>query len=317
MKIIAVEEHFSTQESRAHFNPPVKEPVEEGKGKEGPPPISDDLEDIEKRLSDMDKYGIDMQVLSLGPGIEQYDAAFGTELAKNTNDKIAAVIKKYPQRFSGFASIAPQDPQSAAMELKRAVTELGLKGTMIKSNVQGEYLDKKKFWVIFEMAEKLGVPIYIHPREPSPDMIKPFLDYPELAGAMWGYGAEVSLHAMRLICSGVFDQYPEVKIILGHLGEGIPYWLWRLDSRALKSMYKKKPSQYFKDNFYISISGMFWGPALQLAITALGSERIMFATDYPSESIKDAIQSINSLPVSKADKANIMHINAERLLGLK
>jgi len=316
MRIIAVEEHFSTEESRRHFHPPIVTSPGETNRAMKPSVIQDDLNDIEKRLADMDACGIEMQVLSLGPGIEQYEASLGTALAKSTNDKIAAVVKQYPQRFAGLAVIAPQDPLAAAKELERAVKELGLKGAMIKSNVQGEYLDLKKYWVIFEAAEKLGVPIYLHPKEPSPGMIKPYLDYPELAGAMWGYGAEAGLHAMRLICSGVFDKYPGLQIILGHLGEGIPFWLWRIDSRSAGNKTQKKASQYFKEHFMVSISGMFWEPALQLVYSAMGAERILFATDYPSESLEEAVRCIQDWPISVEDKEKIWHLNAEKLLRL-
>jgi len=316
MRIIGVEEHFSTKETRARFQPLVSTNTGTEQNQQIMTPPRDDLDMIDKRIVEMDQFGIDMQVLSLGPGIEQYEASFGTELARITNNRLAEIIKRYSDRFSGFACIAPQDPLAASHELERAVKELGLKGAMVKSNVQGEYLDNQKFWVIFETAEKLGVPIYIHPKEPSPQMIKPFTDYPELAGAMWGYSVEAGLHAMRLICSGVFNYFPNLRIILGHLGEGIPFWLWRLDSRSEKGKYKKKPSQYFKEHFYVSVSGMYWEPALLMTVSAIGSERILFATDYPSESFDDAIQSIKNLPLSDKDKENIWHLNAERLLKL-
>ena len=316
MKIIAIEEHFSTQESRAYFKPPVDDTARADNKKNSHPIIIDDLSEIEMRLADMDKAGIDMQVLSLGPGIEQYDASLGASIARSTNDKLAEVISKYPKRFAGFASIAPQDPKGAAKELERAVKKLNLKGVMIKSNIQGEYLDNKKYWIIFKTATQLGVPVYIHPKEPSPGMIKPYMDYPELAGAMWGFGAEAGLHAMRLICSGVFDKYPGLKIILGHLGEAIPFWLWRIDARSVNNKYRKKPSQYFKDHFYVTTSGMSWQPALQLVKTALSADKVLFATDYPAESAEYAVQVMNSVPFSNADKAKIYYQNAEKLLNL-
>jgi len=267
-----------------------------------------------------------MQVLSLGtPGVEAFGAD-GTTVAAEANDELSEVIKKYPGRFAGFAAIAPQDPEQAAKELERAVKKLGLKGAMITGHINGEYLDNKKYWVIFEAAEKLGVPIYIHPRQPPADMIKQYLVQPVLALAMWGYAAETSLHALRILCAGVFDKYPKLQIILGHLGEGIPYFLWRLDSRYPKGemqksfvpfvKLKRNPSEYFIENFYISISGMYWEPALRLAHTALGADKIMFATDYPAEAIPPAIKSIQSMQISDIDKEKIFHLNAERLLNL-
>jgi 5-carboxyvanillate decarboxylase len=337
VKKIAVEEHFTTEEYltylRSRRDIPKRDKVEIGGEKFErdwwspthyrlvDPSRPDKLINLgEGRLKDMDESSIDMQVLSLSaPSVGQFDASDGTSVAKSTNDELSEVIKRYRTRFAGFAAIAPQDPDAAANELERAVKELGLKGAMITGNTRGEFLDEQKYWVIFERAEKLEVPIYIHPWAPPPDMIKPYLTYPELALPMWGFAAESGLHAMRLICSGVFDKYPGLKIILGHLGEAIPFWLWRLDSRWSWSEGKKlhkNPSQYFKDNFYVTTSGMYWQPALQFVCSALGADRIMFATDYPYESSSEAVQFIESMPMSDVDKKKICHLNAEKLLRL-
>ena len=178
----------------------------------------------------MDKTGICMQVLSLTlPGVETLETADGKIWAKKINDHLAKTVKEYPDRFIGLASLPLQEPDFAAKELERAIKDNGLKGAVINSNVQGEYLDNKKYWVIFERAEKLGVPIYLHPKEPSPDMLKPFTTYPTLWAAFWGYGVEIGLHVIRLLCSGVFDEFPRLKIIIGHMGEALPFWMWRLD----------------------------------------------------------------------------------------
>lgn len=322
MKKIAIEEHFMTQELLAPLIAGSKLPYPDDIKKS-------DLKYIEKRLEDMDEGGIDMQVLSCAfIASKSGTASDATAMTKRINDTLYNVVKKYPKRFAGFATIAPQEPVTAANELERAVKNLGFKGTMIISTAAGEYLDNQKYWVIFERAEKLGVPIYLHPHEPSADMIKPFLTYPLLAGSMWGFAAEAGLHAMRLICSGVFDKYPGLKIILGHLGEAIPLWLWRIDNRWQKEkavqpetdVYVKKlrknPSQYFRENFYVTTSGMFWPPALQFVCSVLGADRILFAVDYPMEYIKEAVQFIESTPVSGGDKEKICHLNAEKLLGL-
>ena len=274
----------------------------------------------EGRLRDMDKAGIDMAVLSLGePGVEIFDASDGATWARRTNDELAKVIKQYPKRFSGMAAIAPQDPRGAADELKRAVTELGLRGTMINSNVQGEYLDDKKYWTIFETAEELDVPIYIHPKWPSDDMLKPYLAYTGLPRAMWGFAAEVGLHAIRLILSGVFDQYPRLKIILGHLGEALPYWLWRIDNKCPSSLIqklRKKPSEYFKENFFVTTSGMFWQPPFLCAYMAVGADHICFAIDYPREPSEVAVQFMDSVPICDSDREKVYHGNAEKLFAL-
>ncbi|MCJ7654605.1 MAG: amidohydrolase family protein [Dehalococcoidia bacterium] len=344
MKIIAVEEHFLTENyrnflrSRKEF--PRRDIVEQGGGrferewwsptnyKLINPDLPDKVYDLgEGRLRDMDESGIDMQVLSFSfPGIEPFNATDGTSMAKNINDELAEIVKRYPERFAGFAAIAPQDPDAAADELERAVKKLGFKGAMINGNIRGEYLDDEKYWVIFERAEKLGVPIYIHPRTPPEDMIKPYSVWPVLALAGWGFAAEAGLHAIRLICSGVFDEYPGLNIILGHLGEAIPFWMWRLDSQwphdemgiysGPSRKLQKTPSQYFKDHFYVTTSGMFWQPVIQFVCSALGHDKVLFAADYPYETSKIAVQVIKSMPMSDSDREKICHLNAEKLLGL-
>jgi len=346
VKKIAIEEHFHTEEyikylySRKEW--PRREIIEQG-GKrmtrewwsetgsrlmdpDKPSPLTDFGEG---RLKTMDEGGIDMQVLSLSfPGVEMFDAADGTAIARSVNDELSTAVKRYPERFAGFATIAPQDPQAASDELERAVVKLGLKGVMVNGHIRGEYLDDQKYWIIFERAEKLDVPIYIHPKMPSPDMIKPYLAYPGLASAMLGFSAEASLHAMRLILSGVFDKYPGLKIILGHLGEAIPFWLWRIDSRWMEEKkadpssaayyenFKKSPAQCFRDNFYVTLSGMYWEPVLQFCCSVLGSDRVMFATDYPYESSRQAAQFMESVRLNNADKEKICHLNAEKILKL-
>jgi len=348
MKKIAVEEHFHTEEyidylhTRKEF--PKRDIIEENGKKfirdwwsptkyrliDPDQPNINMITDLgEVRLKVMDEAGIDMQVLSLSfPGVEFFDASDGTAMAKVVNDRLSQAVKQYPDRFAGFAALAPQDPDAAADELERAVKKLGLKGAVINGNIRGEFLDDQKYWAIFERAEKLDIPIYIHPKMPPPDMLKPYLAYPGLASAMAGFAAEASLHAMRLICSGVFDRYPGLKIILGHLGEAIPFWLWRIDSRyreekesdpASAEIYKnlqKNPSQYFKENFYVTTSGMFWQPVVQFVSSVLGSDRILFAVDYPYESSEEAVQFIESLQMDDGDKERICHLNAEKLLRL-
>ncbi|MBN1105642.1 MAG: amidohydrolase [Deltaproteobacteria bacterium] len=342
MKRITVEEHFSTTEYLDHLRLlltekyPVREIVEAepqlhaevrwlGESRYSTPKssaLAGKIADVgEQRIRDMDEDGIDMQVLSLiSPGVQVFDAPTATALARKANDELYQVTRKYPKRFAGLAAIAPQDPPKAADELERAVRDLGLKGASINSHTRGEYLDDRKYWVIFERAERLDVPIYIHPRIPSPDMSKPFLTYPPLATAMAGFAAEVSLHALRLILSGLFDEHPGVKIILGHLGEGLPFWLWRLDNRFVKMPQglniKKKPSQYVKDNFFITTAGNFSVPSFFCAYMQLGIDRILFAVDYPLESNQEAVQFMETLPIAESEKEKVCHLNAERLFKL-
>lgn len=343
MKRIAIEEHFWTEGFIKHLRTrkewPKWDVVEDEEHKKMdrvswapshymviPPQFTKKFVDItEERLKDMDENGIDMQVLSLSfPGIEALDASAGPMVAKGTNDDLAKVVEEYPDRFAGFAALAPQDPSAAAHELERAVKDLGFKGALINSHVRGEYLDDPKYWVIFAKAEELGVPIYLHPRQPSSDMLKPYLDYPWLASAVWGFAAEAGLHAMRLISCGLFDKYPDLKIILGHLGEALPLWLWRMDNKWLmgegkittKRIAKEKPGYYIKNNFYVTTSGMFWDPALSFVSSVLGPDKVLFAVDYPFESNEDAVQFMDSASLSEGDREKIYHLNAEKLLTL-
>jgi 2,3-dihydroxybenzoate decarboxylase len=273
------------------------------------------------RIADMDRYGIDMQVISLvSPGVQVFEPGVAVRLAEKSNNNLWALVKEHPTRFNGLACLAPQIPEAAADELERSVVELKFKGAVINSHTKGEYLDEKKYWVIFERAQKLDVPIYIHPRSPSPDMIKPYLGYPMLDAAMWGFGAEAGLHAMRLICSGLFDEYPKLKIILGHLGEMIPVQLSRIDNRwsiaSFPKKLKKLPGQYFKENFFVTTSGMFSQPALTMTLSVLGADRIMFAIDYPMEEPEEALRFMEEAPIDQNEKEKIYHLNAEKVFSL-
>jgi 5-carboxyvanillate decarboxylase len=275
----------------------------------------------EGRIQVMDKYDIDMQVLSfVSPGVQVFDAATGIKMAKDVNDKLSRIVNEHSTRFAGLASLALQNPNEAADELERSVRDLGLKGACIFPHTKGEYPDNKKYWVVFERAHQLGVPLYLHPRGPSPDIIKPYLDYPFLDSAMWGFAADTGLCAMRLICSGLFDKYPHLKIVLGHLGEAIPFWLWRIDNMwqrsPLSQELKKTPSQYFKDNFAITTSGMFSEPTLLYTVSLLSADNILFAVDYPMESSEEAIQFMQKSPLEHNEKEKIYHVNAERIFSL-
>jgi len=277
----------------------------------------------EGRLKEMDEAGIDMQVLSLfqPPHIQRLEASVARTWARRTNDELSAAVKKYPDRFVGLAAIPAQSPDDAIEELERAVTELGLKGVCIVSNAREEYFDNKKYWGIFEIAEKLGVPIYLHPTRPSTALADAYNDYAVLSGPPHGYYAEVSLHVMRLIYSGLFDRYPELRIILGHMGEGLPFWLPRLDFAWMRTTtqrpnIEKKPSEYLKRNFTITTSGMFFQPALICSYLALGADNIAFGVNYPPESNELAVEFIKAAPICDSDKDKICHENAEALFKL-
>jgi len=289
---------------------------------------------IETRLKDMDAVGIDMQVLSHTLFYDESNGLSMTDVTANVrkmNETLFKIVQQYPKRFDAFAILSIRDPKIAAEELERYIKEYGFKGTMIGQEVRGEYLDEPKYGVLLEMAQKLDIPIYVHPTRPAPDMIAPYMTYPVLAGSTWGLAAQAGLHAMRMIFGGVFDRYPDLKIILGHLGESIPFQMWRIDNRWAREKernpqtesdeiafnLKRKPSQYFQENFYVTTSGMFWVPAIELTYKAVGADRILFAVDYPAEPAMDeAVRAIENLPISNGDKEKIFHLNAEKLLKL-
>jgi 2,3-dihydroxybenzoate decarboxylase len=288
------------------------------------PEIDERLCDLaENRLEDMDASGIDMQVLSLSaPGCEQFNPVDGTTLAKQTNDELSELVKKYPGRFIGLAALAPQHPDEAARELQRAVTELGLKGAKIHSHIGDTYLDDSRYRKIFAIAEKLDVPIYLHPTACNPLLMKGYSDYGyALAGPAWGFGAETALQVMRLIYSGLFDQYPGLKMIIGHLGEGLIFWMDRIDfvfkkpwmGEEIRPKIKKKPSDYIRDNFLITTGGIFAVPAFLSVFLEIGAGRMMFATDYPYENTDASLRFMATVPISDVDKERIFHLNAEKL----
>jgi 5-carboxyvanillate decarboxylase len=280
----------------------------------------------ERRLADMNATGIARQILSLtAPGVQVFDADTAVGLARDSNDALAAAIARHPDRFSGLAAIAPQNPAEAAKELERGVKRLGLKGAIVNSHTRGEYLDHPKFWAIFEAAEALGVPIYLHPTTPSPAMIGPFLEA-GLDGAVFGFAVETGLHLLRIVVRGVFDQFPKLQMIAGHLGEGLPYWFFRIDfmhnRMVMSNRYanvkplKRKPSDYLKDNVYVTTSGMAWAPPILYAQAVLGVDRVMYAMDYPYQFVPEEVAVTDDLAISAADKKKLYQLNAERVFGL-
>jgi 5-carboxyvanillate decarboxylase len=280
----------------------------------------------ELRLKDMDESGIGKQILSLtSPGVQIFDPSTGTALAQLSNDYLASAIQKHPDRFQGLAAIAPQDPAAAVKELERGVRNLGLKGVIINSHTQGEYLDDPKFWPIFEAAAALRVPIYLHPNTPPPSMIGPFLER-GLDGAIYGFAVETGLHMLRIIVSGAFDRFPGLRMILGHLGEALPYWLFRIDfmHRAMVAANRysavkklnRKPSEYFKENIYVTTSGMAWQPPILYAQSVLGVDRVLYAMDYPYQFVPEEVSVSDELPIGDADKRKLYQTNAENVFSL-
>jgi 5-carboxyvanillate decarboxylase len=280
----------------------------------------------EGRLADMDASGIDVQLLlHTAPGVQVFDAPTANSLAAASNDQAADAIRKYPDRFAGLALVAPQDPPAAAKELERAVKKLGLKGAVINSHTQGEFLNDQKFWGIFEAAEALDVPIYIHPSGPPRDMAKPFLER-GLDGAVYGFAVECGLHLLTIITSGVFDRFPKLQLVVGHLGEGMPFWMPRLDYmhaaqvrskryEVLKPL-KRKVSDYLRENVYITTSGMNWEPAVMFCRSVMGNDRVLYSMDYPYQYEPDEVVAMDALPISDAEKKAFYQGNAEKVFKL-
>jgi 2,3-dihydroxybenzoate decarboxylase len=334
MKRIAIEEHYRSKAapplaSSAKPHPDESQVVHHPQltYRLGSPEINIRGGDAaELRIREMDEAGIDMQVLSHTTGLEQTDASIAVPAAIQINDDVNKAVKANPKRFAGFATLAPQNPIASANELERTVKEYGFVGAKINSNSKGEYiLDKEPYWPLFAMAEKLGVPVYIHPTAPMGNLLKTIEDYPQLNGPIWGYGADTGLAAMRLICSGIFDKHPGLKIILGHLGEALPFWLWRIDNRWDKEEHAnnpkvkkllKKPGQYVKDNIWVTTSGMFDIAPFMCTYSVLGADRILFAVDYPFENNLEGVRFMDIVPISDGDREKIYHTNAEQLMRL-
>lgn len=284
--------------------------------------VADSLDLGERRRAAMAAARIDTQLLLLSaPGVQIFEAGEARDLAALANDRVAALQKSDPARYAALATIAPQDPAAAGRELERAVRTLGLKGGLINSHTRGEYLDDRKFWPIFEAAQALDVPIYIHPRDPSPGMLAPYRDY-ALVGPIWGFAAETGLHALRLIMAGVFDAFPRLRIALGHLGEGLPFFIARIDIRyavdgsPLRPKLKLRPSDYLKRNFVLTTSGMNYGPSLRQAIEVMGVANILFAADWPYEDATAATAAFDAIPLSPRERTMISQTNAERVFRL-
>ena len=289
--------------------------------------IAERLADLDaRRIGDMDAAGIDLQLLSLtSPGVQVFDRETATTLTVDANDQLAAAIARHPTRFAGLTAIAPQDPAHAAREIARGMTTLGLKGVIVNSHTQGEYLDDPKFWPIFEAAEALDAPIYLHPNTPSRAMIGPMLER-GLDVAIFGFQVETSLHALSLIIAGVFDRFPKLTLVLGHLGEGLPYWMSRIDHMhgasvgsgryANWKVLQRRPSDYLRENVYVTTSGMPWAPTIAYAQAVLGVDRVMYAMDYPYQFVPDEVKVTDELPISDTDRKKLYQDNVERVFKL-
>jgi 2,3-dihydroxybenzoate decarboxylase len=281
----------------------------------------------DERLGDMNDTGIARQIVSLtSPGVQILDRVTATSIAILANDQLAEATARHPDRFTGLAAMAPQDPAAAAKEIERAVGSLGFRGVILNSHTQGEYFDDQKFWEIFEVAEALDVPIYLHPNTPSRDMIGPLLEK-GLDGAIYGFSVETGMHLLRIIVSGAFDRFPKLKIVVGHLGEALPFWLFRLDhmhrAMVLAKRYpgvgplNKRVSDYLRENVWMTTSGMAWEPAIMFVRSVIGADRVMYAMDYPYQFVPEEVSVTDKLPVSDAEKKAFYQDNAEAVFGIR
>jgi 2,3-dihydroxybenzoate decarboxylase len=245
--------------------------------------------------------------------------------APEANDVLAAATRRHPDRLVGMIAVAPQDPAAAAKEIQRGVNQLGMHSVVINSHTQGEYLSDTKFWPIFEAAEAMDTPIYLHPNAMPNSMIQHFIEA-GLDGAIYGFGVETGLHALRLITSGVFDRFPKLQIILGHMGEALPFWAYRLDYMHAATVKSKrypsvqptlrKPSDYLRENFHITNSGVAWGAALKFTQDFMGPDRVLYAMDYPYQYVPEEVAMLENLDMAPQVRKAFFQDNAERLFKI-
>lgn len=277
----------------------------------------------EARIADMDANGVDMQVLSLtAPGVQMFDADTATDLASLANDRLAEAIARHPGRYAGLASFAPHAPKRAVREMERAIRELKLNGFIVNSHTNNEYLDHCKYWPILEAAEALDRPIYIHPRAASDGFAAPLRDY-GMDSACWGYGIETGTHVVRILLSGVLDRFPKLRIVIGHMGEAVPFWLWRLEFMSLRAQKDGRapklslpPTELFKRNFFVTTSGVEDPLALDYAVKKLGADKVLWAIDYPYQPTAPAVAFMDAAPLPDEDKALVYGGNAQQVFRL-
>lgn len=329
MRTIALEEHCLTPELRdllgAQIHPYYAV-------HSWPPALEARLLDLgEGRIAEMDAQGIDMQVLSsVQPGLEHAGPDQAVPVARAFNDRVAEAIAERPDRFAGFAAIPASDPPAAAEELRRAVQELGFKGALTNGRSRERFLDDQFFWPIFEAAEALKVPIYLHPMPPPQAVYDAYYSgFGDdvsflLAAPAWGWHIEIGLHVLRLVLGGVFDRFPRLQLIIGHMGEALPFMLARADAVLRGRTALEQPrtpvelslAEYVQRNVQITTSGFFTNPPLRCALETIGADRILFAVDHPFSDGAEARRFLDQAPVSDEERNKIAHGNAERLLGL-
>jgi 2,3-dihydroxybenzoate decarboxylase len=288
------------------------------------------LGDYEKRLEDMDRFGIEHMVLSLSqPGVQGiYEPARAVDAARRANDELAELVARQQRRFAGFAAVPIQDPAAAGDELERAVRQLGFKGALINgfSNMGSadtvQYLDEPPVWEFWARVSALDVPVYLHPRDPLASQRRIYEGYPALVSSAWGFGIETACHTLRLIMSGLFDRFPNLSIILGHLAEGLPFLLPRVEHRLrhvraeMRGRQTRPMMAYLRDNFFITTSGAFRTAALLDTLLEVGADRLLFSVDYPYENMQEQSEWFESVPISESDRHKIGRLNARSLLKI-
>lgn len=322
MRTITLEEHYATP---AFLKGPGRALEERARTAGGlAANLAEDLLDLGAgRIAKMDAAGIDMQIVSLtAPGVEQSDAGEALSLARDANDTVADAVRRHPDRFAGFAALPTPDPTAAAKELERCIA-VGFKGAMINGHIRGRYLDDRFFWPIFESADALNVPVYLHPTQPPQAVLgASYAGFSKdvsfmFANAGWGWHIETAIHALRIVLGGVFDRFPKLQLIIGHLGETLPFMTQRLDNMPPAMTGLKKPiSSYLRENFHYTFSGFNFTPVFLTLLLEMGAGRIMFSADHPYASMAAARAFLDRLPVSPADKEKIAHGNAEALLRM-
>jgi 2,3-dihydroxybenzoate decarboxylase len=316
-QVIAIEEHYLDAEVDEKLNGRVGGSAE----------TRARLADLgELRLKEMDAAGIDIQVLShCPPGAQAFDGDTAAAQAQGVNDRLYEVVRSKPDRFAAFASLPTRDPKGAADELERCVDKLGFKGAMLHGLTDGLFVDDKRFWPIFERAEALDVPIYVHPNRPHPAVIEAYYgDYaekfPTILSSAWGFTVETATAGLRLVLSGIFDKHKNLKIILGHLGESLPFSLWRINHSLSKYMEGGDRAMSFRDifceHFYITTSGNFSNPALLCCVMEMGVDRILFSIDWPYVENAPGTEWMEGVPLGAEDREKILNGNAKRLLRM-
>lgn len=324
MRIIGLEEHFVTPDVLAAWHALDKRWQDPGLQHHERGEIGGRLADLaERRIADMDETGMDVQVLSLtAPGVQSLEPGDAVTLQRASNDLIAAAIRRWPDRFQGFATLATPDPHAAAAELRRAVTELGLHGGMLFGRTRDRNLDHPDNWPIFEQAAALQAPLYIHPQAPVPAVREAlyggFGEDVDAALSTFGLGwhYETGVQILRLVLSGVFDRYPDLQLITGHWGEVVLFYLERIDGLARVTKLERPVSDYFKRNVSVTPSGMWSQRYLRWALETLGPERILFSSDYPYRFTPagGARRFLEEADLSEIDREAIAHGNWQRLV---